>query len=171
MKFWSKTRNLPIYYHITFPCCTFVIIPTDNYTHVATYRLAAYLCVYMVPVKCEKYSVKSENLGESPHFFFFHSTTSITLYLTLPTESDYRICVKCYFRKCLGLLESNVPSFGYPVVQPGKSLSQVRELLKEMAPVVFVWKSYPSCPGTVYLSSTTSFPDEESQLRHCGERV
>ena len=35
------------------------------YTHVATCRLAPYICVYMVPVKCEKYSVKSEILGEN----------------------------------------------------------------------------------------------------------
>ena len=37
----------------------------DNYTHVAMFRVSAYICVYMGPVKCEKYSVKSEILGEN----------------------------------------------------------------------------------------------------------
>ena len=37
----------------------------DNYTHVAMCRVSAYICVYMVPVICEKYGVKREILGEN----------------------------------------------------------------------------------------------------------
>ena len=37
----------------------------DNYTHVAMCRVSAYICVYMVPVKSEKYSVNSEILVEN----------------------------------------------------------------------------------------------------------
>ena len=37
----------------------------DNYTHIATCRIVEYICVYMVPVKYEKYSVKREILGEN----------------------------------------------------------------------------------------------------------
>ena len=37
----------------------------DKYTYVATCRIAAYICVCMVPVECEKYSVESEILGEN----------------------------------------------------------------------------------------------------------
>ena len=38
----------------------------DSYTHIAMYRVSAFICVYMVPVKGEKYSVKSEIWGENP---------------------------------------------------------------------------------------------------------
>ena len=54
-----------MYHSITFLCCIFVTIPMDNYTHVAMCRVSAYICVYIVPVKCEKCSVKSEILGEN----------------------------------------------------------------------------------------------------------
>ena len=37
----------------------------DSYTHVAMCRVSAYIGVYVGPVKCEKYSVKSDILDEN----------------------------------------------------------------------------------------------------------
>ena len=56
VKFWAKSSNLLIYYHI-FCCCMFVTMLMDTYTHVAMCRVSAYICVYVVTVKCEMYSL------------------------------------------------------------------------------------------------------------------
>ena len=37
----------------------------DRYAHVAMCLVSAYIDVYMGPVKCEKYGVKREILGEN----------------------------------------------------------------------------------------------------------
>ena len=53
-------------------------------------------------VNCEKYCLKSENLGENPKFpvilnIVFHWTTYITLYFTLPTDRNaYASCASVY---------------------------------------------------------------------------
>ena len=76
----------------------------DTYTHVTMYKLSTYFGVNIVAVNCEKYSLKSENLGEKSKFpvfyiYFFQSTTSITLYLTLPTDMNgyASICSPCNY--------------------------------------------------------------------------
>ena len=69
---WAKTRNLAIYYHITFLRGIFVTIPMDTYTHVGIYMLSTYVnsehTVTVQAVNCEKYSLKSENLGDPSKF-------------------------------------------------------------------------------------------------------
>ena len=47
----------------------------DRYTHVAMYRLSTYIGVHMVRVKCEKYSLKSEILGENSVISLYHTNT------------------------------------------------------------------------------------------------
>ena len=37
----------------------------ERYTHVTMCRVSGYICVYVVPVKCEKYSLKGEIWGEN----------------------------------------------------------------------------------------------------------
>ena len=64
----------------------------DNYTHVATCRLAAYVCVYMVPVKCEKYSVKSEILGENSLFIHLLLYYFSLLYICDHTNGQLYTC-------------------------------------------------------------------------------
>ena len=75
VKFWARTRNLPIYYHITFLRGIFVTIPIDICTHVGMYRLSTYVncedTVTLQVMNCEKYSLKSGNLGEPSKFPVF----------------------------------------------------------------------------------------------------
>ena len=56
----------------------------DKYTYVATCRIAAYICVCMVPVECEKYSAESEILDENSKFPTFY-----TRLLSFMLYSDY----------------------------------------------------------------------------------
>ena len=59
----------------------------DRYTHVAMYRLSTYIGVHMVRVKCEKYSLKSEILGENSKFLIsYHITFRSAIFLTIWTE-------------------------------------------------------------------------------------
>ena len=46
----------------------------DSYTQVAMCRVSAYICVYVVPVKCEKYSLIGKILGENIYYAIFYST-------------------------------------------------------------------------------------------------
>ena len=59
----------------------------DNYTHVAMCRVSAYICVYMVPVQCEKYSVKSEILAKTRNLpIYYHITFFRGIFVTMPMD-------------------------------------------------------------------------------------
>ena len=49
----------------TFHPCYICDIQMEMYAHVAMCRASGYSCVYVIPVKCEKYSLKGEILGEN----------------------------------------------------------------------------------------------------------
>ena len=54
----------------------------DSYTHIAMCRVSAYICVFVVPVKCEKYSLKGDNFRAKTRNLPIYYYNFLTPYLT-----------------------------------------------------------------------------------------
>ena len=64
----------------------------DTYIPVAMCSVSAYICVYVVPVKCEKYSLKCERLGENWLFFHLFPYNFSLLYIYDITNGRVYMC-------------------------------------------------------------------------------
>ena len=89
---WAKTRNLPIYCHITFFSAGFVTIPMDRYAHIVMCRLSAYICAHVVPVKCENV-VQKVKFGAKTRYLliYYHITFLRGIFVAIPMDT-YTCC-------------------------------------------------------------------------------